>query len=90
MTGFGGAGLAVTTPLDLWVALSYWSFLAALGLASAIRAVRSSRSARTTVRRMTASAHTGVTRPKALPAARTVAPGFRVLATGQKAARNGD
>jgi hypothetical protein len=34
--GFGGPGLAVTTPRGLWVALYYWSFLAVLGLACAI------------------------------------------------------
>ena len=36
VTGFGGPGLAVTTPRGLWVALYYWSFLAVLGLACAI------------------------------------------------------
>jgi hypothetical protein len=36
VTGFGGPGLAVTTPRGLWVALYYWSFLAVLGLGCAI------------------------------------------------------
>jgi hypothetical protein len=36
VTGFGGPGLAVSTPRGLWVALYYWSFLAVLGIACAI------------------------------------------------------
>jgi hypothetical protein len=36
VTGFGGPGLAVTTPRGLWVALYFWSFLAVLALGCAI------------------------------------------------------
>lgn len=36
VTGFGGPGLAVTTPRGLWVALYFRSYLAVLGLACAI------------------------------------------------------
>ena len=36
VTGFGGPGLAVTTPRGAWVALFFWSFLAVLALGCAI------------------------------------------------------
>jgi hypothetical protein len=36
VTGFGGPGLAVTTPRGAWVALFFWSFLAVLALGCTI------------------------------------------------------